>query len=178
MKNGLVEFKYGEYQHFYYKGRNAVDANNQNRQGYLSLEAISGLKSWEHRMFMYVIATAETNALLAYNYFVRERAGLQKMSKAEFRRALAEKLVQNTLIAEDLREEPAVASPDRENEHVHELRMVPKHRGRYKNGEFPSVATAYVKWPCYLCNRNVRTYCACDKSRIVCSRCWHVHIKL
>lgn len=172
----LVEFKYGEYQHYYYKGRNAVDANNQVRQGYLSLEHAAALRSWEHRVFMYVIATAEANAFL-YNYFTRERAGLPKLSKAAFRRALAGKLVRNSMIPDPDATLQVSTSPDREDDRPHKLRTVPKHGGRFKDGRFPTIMAEYVKWPCYLCKRKVRTYCGCDPSRIVCSMCWHAHVK-
>jgi hypothetical protein len=169
----LVEFKYGEYQHFYYKGRNAVDANNQVRQGCLSLEAISGLKLWENRQFMYMIATVEANALLAYNYFVRERGGEPKLPKSTFRRMLAGKLVGNSLNPGDV----ATGASEADDAHVHELRTVPKCAGRYKDGAFPAIKADYVKWPCSWCKKKVRTYCACDPSAIVCAKCWHYHVE-
>lgn len=83
----------------------------------------------------------------------------------------------NTLLPADPDAAPAVTSPDREVDRPHQLRKVPKHGGRFKDGSFPTIKAEYVKWPCYLCKRKVRTYCGCDPSRIVCSMCWHAHVK-
>ena len=177
---GLVEFKYAEYQHVYYKGRNAVDAHNQVRQGVLSLEGISGLKSWAARQFMFMLAVVETNALLGYNYFVHEPAGHDKLPKAVFRLRLAKRLVRNPELAGDAADAAAAgaaaADVAADGSYVHTLKKVPKGRGRFRDGRFPTISTAYAKWPCTFCENLVRTYCACDRTTIVCSICFHKHM--
>lgn len=100
-----------------------------------------------------------------------------KLSKAAFRRALAGKLVRNSMIPDPDATLQVSTSPDGEDDRPHQLRTVPKHGGRFKAGGFPTIKAEYVKWPCYLCKRKVLTYCECNPSRIVCSMCWHAHVK-
>lgn len=116
------------------------------------------------------LATAETNSLLAYNYLIRERPGLPKLSKTVFRCALAEKLLRNALIPRSLLQ--CLQSLPLT------VRMVAyiRHGGPCNDREFPTIKAAYVKWPSKWCKRKVRTCCTCDISTIICSICCHVHV--
>lgn len=151
-----------------------VPASTAINDGESNRESVGGDSESDELTAAQVTAAVEA----AYNFFIRECAGWTKLSKAAFRQAIAEKLVRNTFVPGGLAVAPAVTSPDCENDHPHQLRTVPKHGGRYKGGLFPTIKAAYVKWPCYLCKRKVRTYCACNLSKIVCSVCWHVHVTI
>ena len=91
----LVELTYGEFQHWYYFGRHAVDDNNNNRQGHLPFEEAYCSKRWDLQQLGFIIALAQTNALLAYNLFLHHKQGLPPFLKAEFQRSLARELVYN-----------------------------------------------------------------------------------
>jgi hypothetical protein len=178
---GLEEFHYAEYQHFYYMGRNAVDAHNQNRQGFLSIEDIAGTKNWAKRMFFFLLGVVEVNALLGFNHFVREKTGSDKVSKATFRRNLAEKLIHNPDIMYDDwyndSDNDCQAQYDVRSRSIHKLTKLRPYRGRFKNGSFPAIKSQYPKYNCHICSRPIRTYCSCDRSTMVCANCHHVHIE-
>ena len=174
---GLTTFKYGEYQHYYYMGRNAVDCHNQNRQGVLDLEASAAVKDWAKRQFFFILAAVVVNAMLATNYFVRDRSDRPHLSKAQHRRVLATRLVRNPFIEGDPGDAAAAdpgADPVASN---HELMKIPTGKGRFKDGRFPNIRSQYAKYRCAHCSRLVRTYCACGRTTIVCARCYHIHIE-
>ena len=91
-------------------GRNAVDAYNQTRQGYFSIEKSSGVREWAKRQFMFIMGITETNALQAHNNIISKNDTSKRMSKAIFCRKLARLLIHNSHVvlgADSGREEGA-----------------------------------------------------------------------
>ena len=190
----LVDMQYREFQHWYYYGRHAVDDNNNNRQGCLSFEESYCGKRWDLRQFGFIIALAQVNAMLSYNYF--KRKDKEKVSKAEFVRMLARDLIYNRE-----REYLWVDSPQRTatRRHCrpttipngcsyasvtskvaragHELLRLDKNRGKWNGNEFPVITSDYSKCNCSMkCGMTTRTFCSCDNTYMLCVQCYGEHI--
>ena len=61
----------------------------------------------------------------------------------------------------------------------HELLSRPKftsHLWDFGQNEFKRVKTEYLKSPCSVCKKEVRTYCSCNKRVVLCSICYGVHV--
>ena len=163
---------------FYYWARHAVDDNNHNRSGYLSLEDAVNTKSWVMRQFTFIEAVAEANACLAYNYFVRRPKKLRLLTNTEFRRLVAESLVTNT----DGRNDAVLNSAAYENLNVCTLQRYPKGTGEWSStkGSFKVPSHPYQKFRWNYggdaCKRLVRTYCSCDPKLTMCNICFGHHL--
>ena len=188
----MIELSYGEYQHWYYYGRHAVDDNNNNRQGHLPFEEAYCAKRWDLRQFGFVMALAQTNAMLAYNYFVRHKKGLNPLPKSQFQRELAKDLVYNTNIEDEFEDENermklrSHTRPKKLPEGVkwayssskvarggHELVRIGKNRGKWNGHEFPKIATEYSKLQCSMKYKTLtRTFCYCDFILMLCTQCY------
>ena len=90
-----MEFKYGEYQQWYYYVRHAVGDNNNNRQGCLSYEERFCPRDWSTRQFGFLFTVSLTNALHAYNHLVLMKNHKKKISKSDFLCKIAEEMINN-----------------------------------------------------------------------------------
>lgn len=90
---GLVEFRYASAFHTYYAARNAVDVNNQHRQGIHPVEQLVGTTFWSLRHFWFLVGVSETNAFLAFRQFVQPPAHTASEPKITFRGQLAAALI-------------------------------------------------------------------------------------
>lgn len=182
--NDLVEFQYPEYQHWYYFGRHAVDDHNNIRQGCLSIEEAMAFKDWSLRFFSYVISSCAANAMLGYNYFVRVKGGLEPLTTAEFRRALAKEIL--STCARDPSEPPSNPGQGQDQRAPtrrtlgHNLMSLPKHSGRRKDGRTAKLKTKYLRLKCQgdspACIGKVRTHCSCNPNIILCAVCYGYHL--
>lgn len=189
----LIEIGYGEYQHWYYYGRHAVDDNNNNCQGQLPFEEAYCAKRWDLRQLGFILALAMTNAYLAYNYFVKHQQGEEVLSKAEYQRELAFELVFNPEDVEEVLEENNVRVlrrrkdiPDGCNLALksntvsragHELMRIAKGRGRWNGREFPQIKSKYSKSKCsWGCGATTRMFCNCNFNLMLCPHCYGEHI--
>ena len=164
----LVEINYAEYQQNYYKARNAVDFNNQLRQGYLSLEAGAATKDWAKRQFFFVLGVIEINAHLCHQHFVLRPKGLEPLSKAQFRVRLAEQLIG---------EVPAPPAPVT-GDGTHRLMALKNNKKKFELGVgFAPAKAKYQKYKCRGCQQQVRTYCACSPEVMRCASCFGNHCR-
>jgi hypothetical protein len=156
----------------YYTGRHAVDDNNNIRQGSLSFETAWATKKWYIRQFAFIIALAETNACLAYNHFLKK-----KVTLIEFRRQLANELVDLWMSSQREVQEPVCGPRMTRSMTTHVLVTKPPHSGVWRNGEWTKTKQMYQKSVCTgeNCNRMTRTYCSCNKLKMLCAFCYASH---
>ena len=148
------------------------------------------------RQLGFVFALAQTNALLAYNYFVKHLNREEVLSKAEFQRKLAREMVFNDDVERELEEEnggmtgkchtrrtqmpPGATFATKSSEVArggHELVRLDKCWGRWNGREFPVIKTKYSKLRCsFGCGALTRTFCYCDFNLMLCSQCYGEHI--
>eukprot|EP00055_Hartaetosiga_balthica_P018338 m.133075 g.133075 ORF g.133075 m.133075 type:complete len:412 (+) comp9491_c0_seq2:1076-2311(+) len=87
----IVQFKYPKIVTEYYRGRHAVDDNNNLRQGSQNMEHSFKTKRWILRQFTFIFNLAEVNALIAMKKF-----GDVEHTLPLFRRKLSLKLLNKT----------------------------------------------------------------------------------
>ena len=177
--NDIVQFQYGELHNHYYSGRHAVDDNNNNRQGCLSLEEVFVPKAWEMRQFGFIIALCQTNAFVLYNYF-RAKKNLNEVSKAEFVRGLCNELINNEVYSSHKSDEEEnsknIGGKRRKRVEEHVLCKIPARHGKWNGKMFRPMKQSYQKYRCsYGCGSMIRTYCICDKSLMLCNECYSIH---
>jgi hypothetical protein len=107
-------FKYPDFQY-----RHIVNEHNAKRQSPISLEMTWATKTWENRVFAYLLATTEVNTMLAAMKF----GGQSPVSTLTFRKELAHDLINNPYLTEEEKSSPKrsgqnVASAA--NAHMHE----------------------------------------------------------
>ena len=189
----LIEIAYGEYQHWYYFGRHAVDDHNNNRQGSLSLEEAFCPDQWDLRLFGFIIALTQVNSLLAYNYFNRRAKGEECVNKATFTRQLAKELMRNddSELAKELASDNAIntgqrkklpkgaqynSKKDKFDVGDHSLCRLETYRGKWDGKNFPKINSKYSRCKCtYRCGNETRTFCSCDYTLMLCSTCYGKH---
>ena len=183
------------FQHFYYKGRNGVDENNKERQGFLAFEDVYRPKDWNRRQFGAVIGLVLANAHMGYEYFVNKPSlDGKRESKASYLRVVAEDLVLRYMEEKIKRGQAvAVAAPDQEdNRDVLDspCAIVTIPPGHYKWDAveecFPKgkegSTTVYNRYKCtgksangLLCGKRVRTFCVCNRGVMLCPEHYAVH---
>lgn len=173
----LVEFKYGEYQRWYYYARHAVDDNNNNRQGCLSYEERFCPRDWSTRQFGFLFAVSLTNALLAYNHFVLMKNNKKKIAKSDFLCKIAEEMINNEDYAAEIRQEEQRNKRRSTRRQVgHQLCTMVPYSGKWDGEKFRPTRSQYQKYVCsFKCKRMVRTYCSCDPTLILCKNCFAIH---
>jgi hypothetical protein len=168
-----LQFAYPEVVSQYYRGRHAVDDNNNLRQGSCSLEARFEVRSWVLRQFIALIAISEVNALCYYNYLGRDE-GSQPVSLITFRRILARSLINNPYLP--LPDASPMSTRQRQSDGApnHTFMTAPPFSGKWRNGQWTLVQTQYLKYHCTTsgCSREIRTYCSCDPSKYLCQSCF------
>ena len=175
----LVQFKYGAMHNHYYFGRHAVDDNNNNRQGCLSLEDVFVPKEWEMRQFGFIVALVQTNAFLLYN-FSRSQNGLQEVPKAQFVRELCKEMIENDEYKEakekDENDNQKRSSKRLKRVEEHQLCKLPAGHGKWNGKEFRATSQPYQKYRCSSgCGSMIRAYCLCDKTLMFCNECYAIH---
>ena len=191
--NSLIEISYGEYMHWYYYGRHAVDDNNNNRQGSLPFEETYATKRWDLRQLGFIIALTLTNAQLAYNHFNRLAKKETLVTKAEFLRSIGRTLIHNEHYESQIFSEnesqrmktrhlPLGACLNTmrahyQGPHGHELCRLEAYHGKWNGTEFPRRTTRYGKCQCAMrCGRETRTFCFCNFAIMMCSTCHGLHL--
>ena len=191
MGNDLVDIKYGEYLHWYYYDRHAVDNNNNNRQGSLPLEEAYCSKRWDLRQFGFIIELCQVNAMVAYNYFVRKHDG-DFVNKETFLRMLGRDLILNSdcemkndgkmgkLNTRSKTLPPGcnmASTTSRVARAGHELVRISKFHGKWNGISFPQIATEYSKCSFSMrCGTQTRTFCYCYFSLMLCVQFYGEHI--
>ena len=145
--NPTIHFQHDVNFWSYYFARASVDTNNHMRQGDLSLEAGWPTYNWVLKIFTFYLAVAETNACMAYNFFVIKPAGRKRITLHEFRKVLTKELMENTLQGEvvvrrRVRGDAAALSADA----THALKQKPCFAGRCLGARREGHAFVHVFW--------------------------------
>jgi hypothetical protein len=162
----------------YYSARHAVDDNNNVRQGSLSLEEAWGTKKWEMRQLVFVIALAETNALLAYNNYIQKKEGHPPLSLIDFRRLIVKEIIAMKEIRDKASQKEAKAPMTRRRS-AHTLVTKPKYANFFEQGRWTLSKKKYKQCQCTGdgCQSMIRTHCTCDETKHLCSQCFALHVQ-
>ncbi len=159
------------YSHFCY--RHAVDNHNNLCHGLPSIKDTWCTHRWEVRVFGFILAVCEVNAFLVLRCFVFGNNHEEALTLLVFRCQLAWQLINNEHLGRSEEEDQMLLAG---TEHV--LLLAPAHAKEYQNRRWICTATfKYQQYKCGLkCGRRVRTYCACNPSMWVCTRCHAKHV--
>ena len=153
----------------YYVARHSVDDNNNNRQGHRGLEQVWETRTWNHRVFAYVLGVSETNAWLAYQFFVTDGVHKTHMS---FREALVTGLFLRYKRLEGSR----MNCTRKKLSHV--LALIPRKK-RGQGGvwvDAPELKSLRPQLRYRKCHDRTRFYCSCRVGDGMCKSCWAKHI--
>lgn len=182
--NVKMTFQYTDAAHDYFFARGAVDRNNKQRQGGLSLEQGWQTTKWHIRMFAFLVGVSETNAKFAACHF-RDENEEDSLSLFDFRLSVADHIL--SLHAAQQRAPARKASRElRDLRGEHCLTKMPAGCGRYTGKrdrehvdgfkKLPASREGH-KWQCQLCScgKQIRTYCLCNPARALCVECYAQH---
>jgi hypothetical protein len=175
--NQRLEFSYPDVIATYYKARHAVDDNNNLRQGNLGFEEGFSVNSWFLRQFIALTAISEVNALNYYNYVKKldNKDTFAPLSLVQFRRNLAEALINNHYLPRDEPEEHIPRKLRSSKLPGHELVKAPTNTGKWRGHGWTEVKTRHLKRTCSGkgCSSEIRTYCTCNPLQFWCSACFY-----
>ena len=138
----------------------------------IALEETWDTKSWEDRIFAFVMALTAANAQYAYKHF-----GNRKSEPVlEFRRKLAKDLIYNQWVPEEESDRDFIRTSQRKkakNDHC-ELRSLPKF-AKFHGKKIVKAGGEYNKWRCSCGKMRTRTYCKCNPGIIYCPQCFATH---
>ena len=169
-----VSFQYPRPFDWHFRYRHAVDDHNNLRHALPSIEDTWFTHRWECRVFSFILAITEINAFLALRYFVFANNTIEGCpTLLVFRRRLAWQLINNPWIRQDEQNAENTA-----NTAVHQLCGAPEHARKWAGGTFICDATSqYQQYACSgKCGKRIRTYCVCDPSKWLCTRCLPAHV--
>ena len=160
------------------KAKHWVDDVNNQRHDPNGLEDVWATKWWPNRQFTFLCSVAEVNA-------IQSRARARKLpaeSQTEFRRNLAMRMLQNNM--NETGEVPNSPRKRRKRnievmEDQHECMTRPLKTGtwNHKRNAWSRTKSLYSKTKCVVCKQLCRTYCACNKRKTLCFKCWGDHEK-
>jgi Transposase IS4 len=166
-----VKFNYPEVVGNHFKYRHLVDDHNNRRHSPISFEENWATKTWENRVFAFLIAITEVNLCLVSHYF----DGNKELSQIEFRKLLAKELIYNKYIqqeAEDGLQRSKRKSPNMDHEFL-TLRVFTK----FLVDKIVKANMKYAQFKCTDCTKRIRTYCRCSPGIMRCIECYAVHIR-
>jgi len=156
----------------YYDARHAVDDHNNLRQGSYALEYAWQTKHWSNRSFAFLLSVSLVNAFLVQRF----SSTTTSVSHYNFRKQLTAELINNPYIVPSL-PEPEVRMATRSSILPrHKLLQIPKYSTWHTSGWHKELKSEYPTRHCRMCQKDVRTYCACDPSRSVCDDCICEHV--
>ena len=161
-----VSFELTEPFHLYYQYRGVVDSHNARRHSPISLEETWATKTWEHRVFAFVLAVCEINTYLVAtnNYDFDDDVEYLKL-----RKKLAQSLIYNTY---DDGVQPAKRLKVNSFYDEHFLERAPVFATQFVNGDWKfSESEKYPQRFCRGkgCKKRIRTYCRCSKGYWLCN---------
>lgn len=161
-----IAFELTEPFHFYYKYRGVVDAHNARRHSPISLEETWATKTWEHRVFAFVLSVCEVNTFLVA---ANEYGGKQEEEYLQMRKKLAESLIKNTY---DEGIKVNKRARERSFNDEHELVKAPAYATRFLNDTWKfSESERYPQRVCTApdCQKRIRTHCRCQPGVWLCN---------
>ena len=165
-------FNYTEPFSRYSHAKHWVDDHNNRRHDPIGLEEVWATKWWPMRQFTFICAVAEVKA-----YYSQARGRHEATLPLNFRRKLAQQLLQNTLDAPVDVPVARVANRRRRNTR-HALLKRGKNEGKWQPAKrhFRKVRTVYLVLQCQRCKTKMcRTYCACSPATSLCEGCFALH---
>lgn len=164
-------FNYIENFSLYFKNRHQIDDHNNRQHAPISIEKTWGTKSWEHRVFAYILATSEVNVYRWRAYSDKTFCGT---SQLQFRREHALQMIDNELDGSTHGDGHNLRSRDMDSGD-HELVSFPKNTGKWLGNKWKKVRTDYLQRKCE-CSNRTRLHCKCNKASACCHSCFARHI--
>ena len=161
---------YPEVVHNHYLYRHSVDDHNNKRHSPIGLEEVWATKTWEHRVFAFLLAVTEVNVKLAMEYFFQQ----EKTSQLDFRKQLAKALIYNDYMEVDSpRKRPRPATTENQE---HSLETLPVNT-KFCGAKIVEACSEYPQKQCSICKKKrCRTYCSCTPGEHVCKGCYGIHM--
>ncbi|KAG7356336.1 transposase IS4 [Nitzschia inconspicua] len=167
-RDGVEAFQYPEVVHNHYQYRHQIDDHNNKRHQPISLEVTWATKTWENRVFAYLLATTEVNCNLASSFFIGE----PPLPSLSFRKELARELLLNPYFNRNVATDERPKRKRTCCEHTFTtLRAYTKWQG---SDIIPS-SSIYPQRMCKGKHRKVRTYCSCSPGVVMCEECYAQH---
>ena len=191
----LVRVKYPKVLDEYYATRHCVDDNNNHRMARHAIDADGWrTRKWEHRQFAYILATAEANAKLMYDYLARKSHDkIEALPGSEFRRRLVSSLLSPNVYSSQVLSRRTRAGRSKDDNGsksspskvlldsaVHLEMVKPDYCGKYDRDSrtWTKVAGKYSPSRCSVsgCSARSRIYCKCIVGKILCRAHLHEHL--
>jgi Transposase IS4 len=169
-----IKFNYPEVIGNHFKFRHMVDDHNAKRHAPISLEESWATKTWEYRVFAFLIAITEVNVMLAAKCLF-QHLPVDTGSQLSFRKQFSNALIYNKYIVQE-REENVRRSKRRSSNLDHELLTLP--RGKKFSANFIVRGNMdYQQYKCSGCIKRTRTYCRCSPGIARCTECYASHYR-
>ena len=170
-----ITFCYPEVINNHFKYRHAVDDHNSKRHQPISLEETWATKTWPNRVFAFLLAITEVNVMLAALHFTPLYE--QQPPMLEFRKALAEALINNDYLElehqQERRRNRSRVLNELQNVHC-DLKSLKAYK-KFKGAAIVEANAPYNQWKCIYCPNKRRTYCICMPGVILCKECFGRH---
>ena len=175
----------GEWKSFLYpepisrhnRAKHWVGDHNSRRHDPIGLDETWRTKCWEHRYFTFFLGLSEVNA----NNTKARACKRPATPQIEFRKELARQMLENKCNDDGTLCHLPICPRKRTRRmnEGHELLTRSKctsHIWDFGKNEFKRVKTEYLKSPCSVSKKEVRTHCSCNKQVVLCSVCHGVHV--
>lgn len=169
-------FQYTEPYHYYYEYRGVCDQHNARRHAPISLEQTWATKTWEHRVFAFILAISEINAYLVA---VNKYGFAAKLVMLELRKKLAYALIYNTFDQAAATRASNQEGESDDDEGDHEMMTAPLFAQKYDGSSWvKSDVQRYPQHRCRhsRCKKMIRTYCKCSPGYWRCAIHVGIHI--
>jgi Transposase IS4 len=166
-----IKFRYPEVFGNHFRYRHMVDDHNNRRHSPISFEESWATKSWENRVFAFLVAVTEVNIMLATKYFY----GNDISSQLAFRKQFSKELIFNKYIQQE------VVSGLRRSKRKsiiceHELLTIPRGK-KFLVDKIISANMTYQQFKCSGCTKRIRTFCKCSPGIFLCKECYVNHCR-
>jgi hypothetical protein len=148
-----------------------VDDHNNRRHSPISFETNWATKTWEHRVFAFVLAITEVNVMLAGQYFDNDSTD----SQVEFRKKLANALIYNKYMHQE--EFQINRRSKRKSVNLDHMHMTLPNFKKFVGNVMTAVSMKYGQYKCSSCPKKVRTYCICCPGKMLCVECYASHVR-
>ena len=181
-----VSFKYTKCFDNHYTFRHSVDDNNNLRHAIPSIEGSWVTHRWAPHVLSFLIALSETNAFLAFRYYIWDNKIRPAMSLNDFCRKLALQLIKNKWLKSEMEcngnEEEETMRQSLRQKRKMELTLLsaPLHASFFSGTKWTCNANLrYAQYTCkgIGCSKRIRTYCSCNPNQWLCTRCFSNHFK-
>lgn len=166
-------FKYTEPFSCYSKAKHWVDDVNNRHHDPISLKEVWGTKWCPMRQFTFLCLIAEVNAIQSWARVKNKTS----MPQLDFHQKLAQQMMENTIDMPVIPDLPSICLRSRHRNADHALTKQKRGKGKWSPTCrcFNVVMSEYVRLRCHGCQKQIRTYCACDPLTPLCTCCHTLH---